>query len=145
MAEFLIETGLEQHTFAGMGTDSIEVFFNPTDVRFSERIFKAVESIGKKQEAYEEKDRKIADHKERFALMDEVDATIRAEIDGIFGAPVCNAVFGTLNVTAYANGLPIGMGLLMQVIDSIDTAFSREQKLTNPRVQKYLDKYKNRK
>lgn len=145
MAEFLIETGLESHTFSGVGTGSIEVFYNPTDIRFSERIFKAVESIGKKQELYEEKDRKIADHKERFALMDEVDADIRAEIDGIFGAPVCDAVFGTLNVTAYSGGLPIGMGLLMQVIDGIDTAFSREQKLTNPKVQKYLDKYKNRK
>lgn len=145
MAEFLIETGLESHTFSGVGTGSIEVFYNPTDIRFSERIFKAVESIGKKQEFYEEKDRKIADHKERFALMDEVDADIRAEIDGIFGAPVCDAVFGALNVTAYSGGLPIGMGLLMQVIDGIDTAFSREQKLTNPKVQKYLDKYKNRK
>lgn len=145
MAEFLIETGLEKHTFTGVGVGSIDVFYNPTDVRFAERIFNAVESIGKKQEAYEEKDRKIADHKARFALMDEVDADIRSEIDGIFGAPLCESVFGNLNVMAYSNGLPIGMSLLMQVIDGIDTAFAREQKMTNPKVQKYLEKYKSRK
>lgn len=145
MSEFLIETGLEKHTFTGVGVGSIDVFFNPTDVRFAERIFNAVESIAKKQESYEEKDRKIADHKARFVLMDEVDADIRTEIDGIFDAPLCEAVFGNLNVMAYASGMPIGISLLMQVIEGIDTAYAREQKMTNPRVQKYLDKYKNRK
>lgn len=146
MAEFLVETGLEKHTFTGVGTGSIEVFYNPTDIRFSERIFKAVENIGKKQESYEERNGKISDHKERFLLMDEVDRDVRAEIDGVFGAPVCEAVFGDLNiVSSYSNGLPIGIGLLMQVIDNIDTTFAREQKCTNARINKYLDKYKKNK
>lgn len=143
MAEFLVETGLVKNTFTGVGTGSIEVFYNPTDIRFSERIVNAVERIGKKQESYEERNEKISDHKERFALMDEADKNVRAEIDGIFDAPVCDAIFGNLCVvTSYANGLPIGIGFLMQIIDDIDTTFAREQKCTNARVSKYLDKYK---
>lgn len=40
-----------------------------------------------------------------------------------------------------ANGLPVWCNLMMAVMDEIDTTFTREQKLTNPRISKYTAKY----
>lgn len=42
---------------------------------------------------------------------------------------------------AIANGLPVWCNLMMAVMDEIDTTFTREQKLTNPRISKYTAKY----
>ncbi|MBQ9720270.1 MAG: hypothetical protein IJV64_06200 [Oscillospiraceae bacterium] len=63
-------------------------------------------------------------------------------IDGALGAGCCAAVFGTMNVYALAKGLPVWANLLLAVIDEIDTTFAREQKATNPRLEKYLKKYR---
>lgn len=71
----------------------------------------------------------------------ERDAEMRGIIDGVFEAPVSESVFGGMNVYAIANGLPVWCNLMMAVMDEIDTTFTREQKLTNPRISKYTAKY----
>ena len=49
--------------------------------------------------------------------------------------------FNTPNVYAMADGLPVWCNLLFAIMDEIDTSFAREQKATNPRIQKYTAKY----
>jgi hypothetical protein len=66
---------------------------------------------------------------------------MRQMIDEALGAPVCDAVFGGMNVYAMADGLPAWCNLMLAIMDEIDTGFTREQKLTNPRVSKYTAKY----
>ena len=62
-------------------------------------------------------------------------------MDGVFGAPVCDALFGCMNVYAMADGLPVWCNLMLAVMDEIDTTFAREQKATNARITKYTKKY----
>lgn len=54
------------------------------------------------------------------------------------------AVFGTMNVYALADGLPVWCNLMLAIIDEMDSSFAREKKASNPRVQKYLAKYKRK-
>ena len=123
MKELNFDSGLVTYSLNG----KCEVSFNPTDSNFVERLYSAFEDLDKKQESYKAQIEKMADKKEIF--------------DGVFDAPVSEAVFGGMNVYAIANGLPVWCNLMMAVMDEIDTTFTREQKLTNPRISKYTAKY----
>lgn len=137
MPELKFETGLVSYRL----NDACEVRFNPTDSDFVERLFNAFDTLDKKQDGYKAEIEKISDKREIFNIARKRDAEMREIIDGIFAAPVCDALFGTMNVYAVANGLPVWCNLMLAVMDEIDTSFAREQKLTNPRVQKYTAKY----
>lgn len=137
MSELNFETGLVTYNLNGV----CEVRFNPTDSDFVERLFNAFDTLDKKQDRYKEEIDKIADKKEIFQIARERDAEMRGIIDGLFDAPVCDALFGKMNVYAVADGLPVWCNLMLAVMDEIDTTFSREQKRTNPRVAKYTAKY----
>ena len=122
--------------------DRCDVTFNPTDSAFVERLYAAFNDLDKKQEAYQDQVSRMSDRAKIFDLMRERDKEMRQLIDGVFDAPVCAMLFGGMNVYAMASGLPVWANLMLTIMDEVDTAFSREQKETNPRVQKYLAKYK---
>lgn len=140
MKELNFESGLVSYSLNG----KCEVSFNPTDSNFAERIFSAFEDLDKKQESYKAKVEKMANKLEIFDFARERDAEMRDVIDGIFEAPVSEAVFGNMNVYALAGGLPVWSNLLLAIMDEIDTTFAREQKATNPRLAKYTAKYQKR-
>lgn len=137
MKELNFDSGLVTYSLNG----KCEVSFNPTDSSFVERLYSAFEDLDKKQESYKAQIEKMADKRQIFEFARERDAEMRGVIDGVFDAPVCDAVFGSMNVYALSGGLPVWCNLMMAVMDEIDTTFSREQKLTNPRISKYTAKY----
>ena len=118
--------------------------FNPTDSFFIRKLFRAFETLDKKQESYKGKIEKTADKMEIFDTAEEMDAEMRKIIDGVLGEDTCNSVFGEMNVYALGNGLPVWCNFMLAVMEQIDTAFAREQKLTNPRIAKYTAKYKRK-
>lgn len=138
--ELNFDTGLREFSING----AIKVAFNPTDGNFVEKLYDMFERLDKKQVDYEDRRSKTADKRALFALARERDTEMRNEIDGLFGLPVCDAVFGQMNVFAMASGLPVWSNLMLTIMDQIDTTFAREQKATNPRLAKYLDKYKKK-
>lgn len=137
MKELNFDSGLVTYSLNG----KCEVSFNPTDSSFVERLYSAFEELDKKQEGYKAQIEKMADKREIFDFTRERDAEMRGVIDGVFDAPVCDAVFGSMNVYALSGGLPVWCNLMLAVMDEIDTTFAREQKATNPRVEKYTKKY----
>ena len=70
---------------------------------------------------------------------------MRTEIDNLFGEPICDKIFGNMSVCALADGLPVWANFMISVIDEIDKGITIEQKKTNPRVQKYMQKYNKQK
>ena len=138
MGDITFSTGLVSYSLNG----KCEVSFNPTDSAFVERLFETFNTLDKKQEAYRAEIEKTSDRLEIFRIARARDAEMRKMIDGAFGAPVCEALFGSMNVYALADGLPVWCNLMLAVMDEIDTGFAREQKLTNPRIAKYTAKYK---
>lgn len=137
MKELNFESGLVTYSLNGQ----CEVSFNPTDSNFVERLYSAFEELDKKQEGYKAQVEKMADKREIFDFARERDTEMRGIIDGVFEAPVSDAVFGGMNVYAVAGGLPVWANLILAIMDEIDTTFTREQKLTNPRISKYAAKY----
>lgn len=124
--------------------EQCDVVFNPTDSVFVEKLYAAFNDLDKKQEAYQEQVSRMSDRAKIFDLMRERDKEMRELIDGVFDAPVCAMLFGGMNVYAMASGLPVWANLMLAIMEEVDTAFAREQKATNPRVQKYMAKYRKK-
>lgn len=137
MAEIRFDDGLVTYNL----NDKIEVRFNPTDSNFVEQLYKAFEELDKKQESYRDEVQKMGDKSKIFDFTRARDAEMRNIIDTLFDAPVCDAVFGRMNVYALSGGLPVWCNLILSIMDEIDTVFAREQKATNPRLAKYTAKY----
>lgn len=138
MKELNFDMGLVTYSING----KCEVTFNATDLEFGERLFNAFDELDKKQDIYRAQVEKMSDKKEIFEYARKRDAEMREIIDDVFGVPVCDALFGSMNVYAMADGLPVWANLFLSVMDEIDTAAARERKATNPRIQKYMAKYK---
>lgn len=137
MAELKFETGVVDFDV----NKKTKISFNPTDSTFVEKLFNAFESLDKRQEAYKAEVERTANKREIFDTARKMDAEMRETIDGIFDHPVCADLFGPMNVYALANGLPVWCNFMLAVMDEVDTTFAREQKATNPRIQKYTAKY----
>ena len=137
MKDLNFDSGVVTYSLNG----KCEVSFNPTDSNFVERIYTAFNDLDKKQDEYKIRIEKMADKKEIFEFARERDAEMRTIIDGVFDTPVCDAVFGGMNIYAMASGLPAWVNLMLAVMDECDTTFAREQKATNPRIAKYTAKW----
>lgn len=140
MSEIRFDTGLVSYNINGAAT----VVFNPTDTAFVERLFKTFDTLDQQQEAYKKEIEGVDDKRKIFDIARERDAAMRSMIDEALGAPVCDEIFGGMNVYAMADGLPVWCNLMLAIIDEIDTSFATEQKKTNPRLAKYTARYQKK-
>lgn len=138
--ELQFDTGLVTYNING----AVELSFNPTDSAFVESLFKTFDKLDRKQDEYGAEIEK-AEKREIFDIARKRDAEMREMIDATLGAPVCDAVFGGMNVYALAGGFPVWANLLLAIMDEIDTSFAENQKQTDARIRKYTDKYKTKK
>ena len=138
MRELSFDSGLVTYTVNG----KCKVSFNPTDSNFAYRLYSAFEELHEKQESYKKRLEEIKDKREIFDFAKERDAEMRRIIDGVFQAEVSGDLFGGMNVYAIAGGLPVWCNLLLAVMDEMDAACIKEQRMMSPRVQGYIDKYR---
>lgn len=120
-----------------------EIIFNPTDFGFIERVFGIFDALDAKQGDMERRI-KSAEPREIFEIAHQADSEMRELLDGLLGAGVCAALFGDVNVYAYADGLPLWCNLLFAVTDRCETELVDQQKQTNPRLAKYTQKYQRK-
>ncbi len=137
MKELSFETGLVTYAVNG----GRELSFNPTDPAFIGRLFAAFNSLDERQEAYRA-EMEAADNLAAFELARRMDREMRALIDGALGEGVSEDVFGGMNVYALADGMPVWANLLLAVMSECEDGFVREQKASNPRLEKYIRKYR---
>ena len=116
----------------------------PPTAFFAERLFRTFDALDRKQEDYQAEIDRLSDNREVFEIARARDAEMRAMVDEALGAPVCDAVFGGMNVYAVADGLPVWCNLMLAIFDLIDTTFAAEQKKTTPRIAKYTAKYQRK-
>lgn len=137
MPELKFETGLVSYSLNG----AAEVVFNPTDPSFVSRIFKTFDLLEEKQQEYDELREKISNNRDFYSFTNKIDREMREVIDSAFEKAVCSDVFGSLNLYAVANGLPVWCNLIFTVINLFDESLTAEKAKTNPRLDKYLKKY----
>ena len=134
----VIDTGVVEYTI----NDAVTVKFNPTDFSFVERLFSTFDELDKKQEDYKAEIEAASDNVAVFDAARKMDAEMREYVNAVFEQDVCTELLGNVNIYALADGLPIWANLMLALIDEVDTSYAREQKATNPRLQKYMKKYK---
>ena len=138
MGTLNFQTSRKTYTVNG----NCEISFDPADINFINRFMGLMERMEKQQsEPAKEVDNVFAEFARR-------DKEMRAEIDEVFGEPVCDKVFGSTNVFSPAGGLPLCVNFLLAIVDEIDAASEQEtkpsEKLT-AYIQKYEKKYGKRK
>lgn len=138
MGALNFETGRKTYTVNG----NCEISFDPADINFVNRFMGLMERMEKQQS---EPAKEVGNV---FAEFERRDKEMRAEIDEVFGEPVCDKVFGRTNVFSPAGGLPLCVNFLLAIVDEIDAASEQEtkpsEKLT-AYIQKYEKKYGKRK
>ena len=107
--------------------------FNPTDEGF---VAGMEEALG----ALEGLQGRIAGDKS-FAAFRELDAEMRAIIDGLLGDGASEALFGGMNCYAIADGLPVWMNLFLALMDEVAEAYEREFGKTDARFKAHEEKY----
>lgn len=117
--------------------DSCEISFDPADIGFVNRLFDLMEKMEKQKDT---EPQSVENVFEAFARKDK---EMRAEIDAVFGEPVCDKVFGTTNIFSPAGGLPLCLNFLLAVIDEVDAASEAETK-PSARVNAYIQKYEKK-
>ena len=140
MKEIVFDTGLVTYSLNG----KFDLTFNPTDSNFVKRLHDAFDHLDKRQEEHESEMRDLKDPKQIFEIAEARDREMREIVDGVLGESACDRLIGDTNIYALANGLPIWCNLLLAIMDEVDTSFAREQKATNPRIEKYTTKYQRR-
>lgn len=138
MKELTFETGLMTYSLNG----ACEVRFNPTDTAFARRLFDAFDALEQRQEGYQQQAAALREPREIFAFARERDQEMRQLLDGLLGAGTSDAIFGEMDLYAMAGGLPVWCNLLLALMDEMDAALAREKKAADPRLKKYLDKYR---
>lgn len=138
MTELNFSTGLVTFNINGV----VELSFNPTDAAFVERIYNTFDALDKKQDEYKVEAEKATGKKEIFDVARKWDAEMRSMIDETLGTPVCDAVFGAMNVYAMSDGLPVWANLMLTILDQVDISFAKEQAKTSDRIKKYTSKYR---
>ena len=137
MKQLQFSDGLEEYSLNGRVT----VRFNPTDASFLERLaelFSRLDALQEEVSALQES----TPEEEVFPLAKSLDARMRDLLDGCFGTPVCEALFGSMNLFASAGGLPVWANLLLALTEEVEAAMQGELTAREARIAKYTAKYK---
>ena len=137
MKQLQFSTGLEEYSLNGRVT----VRFNPTDASFLERLaelFARLDALQEEVAAAQE----TTPEEEVFPLAKSLDARMRELLDGFFGQPVCEPLFGSMNLFASAGGLPVWANLLLAMTEEVESAMQGELSAREARIAKYTAKYK---
>lgn len=137
MRELTFDSGVVSYSLNG----KCEVSFNPADRAFAERFYNAVDEMGKLQDEYAKKAEALQGPEGAFDLARERDVEMSKVLDGLFNAPVCEAVFGSMSLCAFANGFPVWLNLMLSILDEIEANIGDIQKQADPRIAKYKAKY----
>lgn len=138
MQNIKLDTGLQTYRI----NDACEVSFNPTDSGFVKRLYTAFDELKAKYDAYTAEVEAKSGSAALFDVIGRLNAETREIIDWLFEKPVCESVFGAMNVYALADGLPVWMILMLAVLDVVDAKLAQENERANPRLEKYLTKYR---
>ena len=140
MRELKFSDGLEEYSLNGRVT----VRFNPTDAAFLEKLTALFSTLDALQEEVSSLQATIPEDDDSavLALARDLDARMRKLLDEFFGTPVCDGLFGTMNLFASAGGLPVWANLLLALSEEVENAMQGELTARETRIAKYTDKYR---
>ena len=136
MKNLSFDTGLVEYRL----NDKVSVCFNPTDVVFLEKLSSALEKLDALQEELNAARGSLSEA-DIFPFAKAQDKKMRTVLDALFDVPVCEALFGSMNLYASAGGFPIWANLILAVYEEVETAMQGELTAREARIEKYVRKY----
>ena len=136
MKELNLDTGLVTYSING----KVELTFNPSDADFARNLYSAINHLETKHKEYQKMAQKV-DAVEFFDLSKKIDKEMREIIDEAFKQPICDTLFGSMNLYSMANGLPVWCRLFLAIIDEMDGAAAAERNKMKAAISKYTAKY----
>lgn len=119
---------------------SVEVRFNPYDIMFLNVLVGAAEKLDAEQGKL--KNIGTENWAAVYEASVEADKRMREILDGIFDAPICEALFPNQTVYAIGNGFPAWSNFLHAIVDKMDVGLSAEKEAAQKRIRKYSEKYR---
>lgn len=138
MKSLNLNLGVEDYLLAG----KVEVSFNPTDMNFLERLSSTFEKLDALQEEVRATREKLTDDREVFPVARELDAKMRAILNELFDAEICEPLFGGMNLFASSGGLPVWANLMLALTDEVQNSMASEMSKREERIAKYVSKYR---
>ena len=138
MKSLSIPDGLEEYRL----NDRVTVRFNPTDMNFLEKLAAAFEKLDALQEEVRASRETITDEREVFPLARDLDAKMRAILNELFDAEICEPIVGSMNLFASSGGLPVWANLMLAIADEVQASMDSELKQREARIRKYTEKYR---
>ena len=120
--------------------DKVSVRFNPTDVTFLEKLSDTYQQLDALQEELNEA-RSTLSEEDVFVFARGQDAKMRSVLDALFDKPICDVLFGPLNLYASAHGFPVWANLMVAITDEVQSAMKGELAAREKRIAKYTEKY----
>ena len=121
--------------------DRVTVRFNPTDMGFLEKLSSAFEKLDAIQEEVRASRESITDEREVFPLARDLDAKMRAILNELFDAEICEPLFGSMNLFASSAGLPVWANLMLAISEEVQNSMQDELQQREKRIEKYVKKY----
>lgn len=122
------------------------VRFNPADEGFLEVLYGLIGKLDElAQERRKKTDRAGEDWAKRFEYARACDERMRRAVDDVFGEGFCADVFGSVRLTAAADGLTVAENLIWSVVDRMDEDIKANLNRRSERIRYYTEKYKSRK
>ena len=138
MKNLSFDLGINEYDLGG----EVTVRFNPTDVRFLEKLSDSFEYLDLLQEEVKLSKEEITDEKDVFNLAKNLDVKMRDIINALFGGEdICSPLFGEMNLFASAGGLPVWANLMLAIADEVSDSMQGELKKREAKIRKYTEKY----
>ncbi len=119
--------------------------FNPADEGFLETLYGLLAKLDDLLAERQKKTEKAGeDWAKRFEYARSCDERMRKAVDETFGEGFCADVFGSLRLSAAADGLSVVENFIWSVVDLMDEDIKANLARRSERVRYYTDKYKNR-
>lgn len=115
---------------------------NPTDTEFIARLSDAFDGLRALWDSRGDGIENSDDFKSVIDRVEEMDKETRKIIDGLLGEGVSAKVFGAVSTFALSDGFPLWANFLLALMEDCSNAYQRQKALSNPRLEKYLKKYR---
>lgn len=111
----------------------VTVRFNPTDESFVAKLEDTFGAMSELQDTIESDG--------SFAKFADLDRDMRGKIDDLLGTGVSDALFGSMNCWALADGLPVWLNLILAILDEVSEVYEQEFGKSDKRVKAHNAKY----
>lgn len=136
-----INTGakVEEYNIDG----KIVLRFNPADATFVKNFNAAFKALAEAQSELAEA-AKNADDEAFFDASAATNTKLRGVLNDLFGEDICTPIWGTADLTALSDGLPLWFNFMMALIDEIDADMKSVKDVRSARLDAYLAKYQKK-